>query len=160
MTGPSIRALTIGDRDAALGVINTAARWYRDFLPPGDIHDPEMTLEQWDVEARRLTWYGVFDGDMLVAVGGARVRPRCGPAAPWLRVARASGAWRRGLLVEHMQRQVSRIIVGTYAGNFKARGALDKAGYRLPANPEAVLRAYYTIPEDRLRSSVTYERQV
>jgi hypothetical protein len=65
------------------------------------------------------------------------------------------------LLREHLEQQVrgvSRIIVGTYAGNYKARGALDKAGYRLSADSEAVLRAYYAIPEDRLTSSVTYEK--
>jgi GNAT superfamily N-acetyltransferase len=160
---PSIRALTPGDRDAALVVINTTARWYRDFLPPEDVHDPEMTPEQWDAEARRLAWYGVFDGDMLIAVGALEyVRDaallRHGYVLPEHQ-RRGLGA----LLVEHLERQVrgvSRIIVGTYAGNFKARGALDKAGYRLSADPEAVLRAYFTIPEDRLRSSVTYERQV
>ena len=37
-------------------------------------------------------------------------------------------------------------------------GALSKAGYRLSADPEAVLRAYYSIPEDRLKSSVAYEK--
>jgi GNAT superfamily N-acetyltransferase len=73
---------------------------------------------------------------------------------------------RRGvgaLLREHLEQQVggvTRIIVGTYAGNYKARGALAKAGYLLSADPEAVLRAYYAIPEDRLASSVTYEKQL
>jgi GNAT superfamily N-acetyltransferase len=158
---PSIRPLTIADRDAALAVINTAARWYRDFLPPGEVHDPEMTPEQWEAEARRLTWYGVFEGEAVLAVGG-------------LEYVRDSALLRHGyvlpehqrhgvgaVLREHMERQVrgvGRIIVGTYAGNFKARGALEKAGYRLSPDPEAILRAYFTVPEDRLRSSVTYER--
>jgi hypothetical protein len=35
---------------------------------------------------------------------------------------------------------------------------LEKAGYRLATDSEALLRAYYGIPEDRLRSSVTYEK--
>lgn len=140
-----------------------AARWYRDFLRPEDVHDPEMTPAQWEAEAQRLTWYGVFDGDVLVAVGG-------------LEHVRDVALLRRGyvlpehprhgvgaLLREHLERQVrgvSRIIVGTYAGNYKARGALGKAGYRLSADPQAVLRAYYAIPEDRLPSSVTYEKQL
>jgi GNAT superfamily N-acetyltransferase len=156
-----IRALTPGDRDAAVAVINTAARWYRDFLPPEEVHEPEMTPEQWEEEARRLTWYGVFDDDALVAIGGLEhVRDaallRHGYVLPEYQ-RRGVGA----LLREHLERQVrgvSRIIVGTYAGNFKARGALAKAGYRLSADSEAVLRAYYTIPEDRLKSSVTYEK--
>jgi NAD(P)-dependent dehydrogenase (short-subunit alcohol dehydrogenase family)/GNAT superfamily N-acetyltransferase len=158
---PSVRALAPGDRDAALAVINTAARWYRDFLPAEEIHDPEMTPEQWEAEARRLAWYGVFDGDVLVAVGGLEhvhdaALLRHGYVLPEYQ-RRGVGA----LLREHLERQargVRRIVVGTYAGNYKARGALAKAGYQLSADSEAVLRAYYAIPEDRLRSSVTYEK--
>jgi hypothetical protein len=48
--------------------------------------------------------------------------------------------------------------VGTYARNYKARGALEKMGYRLSMDPAAVLREYCAIPEDRLRASVTYEK--
>ena len=158
-----IRALAPGDRDAAVAVINTAARWYRDFLPAADVHDPEMTSEQWEAEARRLAWYGVFDGTVLVAVGGLEyVRDaallRHGYVLPEYQ-RRGVGALLREYL-EHQVRGVRRIIVGTYAGNYKARGALAKAGYHLSADPEVVLRAYYAIPEDRLGSSVTYEKSL
>jgi GNAT superfamily N-acetyltransferase len=70
MAPPTVRPLAPEDREAALIVINRAARWYRDFLPLDEVHDPEMTVEQWEAEARRLTWYGVFDGGALLAVGG------------------------------------------------------------------------------------------
>jgi hypothetical protein len=49
-------------------------------------------------------------------------------------------------------------VIGTYVGNYKARGALEKAGYRPSSDPERVLRTYYAIPEDRLRTSLTYEK--
>jgi GNAT superfamily N-acetyltransferase len=156
-----IRALEPGDCDAAVAVINAAARWYREFLPPEDVHDPEMTAEQWEAEGRRLAWYGAFDGDRLVAVAGLEYARdaallRHGYVLPEYQ-RRGVGA----LLREHLEGQVQgvgRIIVGTYAGNYKARGALSKAGYRLSADSEAVLRAYYSIPEDRLKSSVAYEK--
>ena len=51
-----------------------------------------------------------------------------------------------------------RIMVGTYRANYKARGALEKLGYRECANSEEVLRTYYSIPEDRLRTSVAFEK--
>ena len=70
MAQVTIRQLTVADRSAAVDVINTAARWYRDFLPPDELHDPEMTAAQWDDEARRLTWYGGFLDGVLVAVMG------------------------------------------------------------------------------------------
>lgn len=158
---PAIHALTPGDTDAALAVINTAARWYREFLPPEEFHDPEMTRAEFEAEARRLTWYGAFVKGALVGVMGLEyVRD-----VALLRHAYILPEHQRGgigtLLREHLERQVkgvARIIVGTYRGNYKARGALEKAGYRLSPDPEAVLRAYYAIPEDRLKSSVTYEK--
>ena len=161
MAEPTLRPLTLDNRDGALAVINTAARWYREFLPPGEVHDPEMTAAQWEAEARRLTWYGAFIGDRLVAVAGLEyVRD-----AALLRHGYVQPEHQRagigGLLREHLEREVRgarRIIVGTYAGNYKARGALEKAGYRLSADSPAVLRAYYCIPEDRLAASVTYEK--
>jgi GNAT superfamily N-acetyltransferase len=122
-----------------------------------------MTLESWAKEARRMTWYGAFDGVDLVGVIA-------------LEYARDAVLFRHAYVLADRQRQgiaatlhnhleravcgVDRIIVGTYAANYKARGALEKAGYQLSPDPEAVLRAYYDIPEDRLRSSVTYEKRL
>jgi GNAT superfamily N-acetyltransferase len=65
------------------------------------------------------------------------------------------------VLLDHLEaavRGVDRIVVGTYAGNYKARGLLEQRGYRRSADSARVLRAYYAIPEDRLRTSVTYEK--
>ena len=71
------------------------------------------------------------------------------------------------LLVAHLetvardeQPSAARSIVGTYLGNHKARAALEKLGYRPSPDPLSVLRAYYAIPEDRLRSSLTYEKPI
>ena len=67
------------------------------------------------------------------------------------------------MLHDHLEGEVhgvDRIIVGTYAANHKACRALEKAGYRLSPNPQAVLRRYFDIPEDRLRSSLIYEKHV
>ncbi|MFQ5899392.1 MAG: GNAT family N-acetyltransferase [Candidatus Methylomirabilia bacterium] len=161
MTNPTIRPLTLADRDQALAVVNEAARWYREFLPPGEYHDPEMTAAQWEAEARRMTWYGAFVAEVLVGVMGLeQVRE-----VALLRHAYVLSEHQRlgfgSRLREHLEGQargVRRLIVGTYAGNYKARRALEKAGYRLSADSEAVLRAYYAIPEDRLKSSVTYEK--
>jgi GNAT superfamily N-acetyltransferase len=167
----TIRELTAADRDTALAVINEAARWYREFLPPEEYHEPEMTADDWDGEARRLAWYGALAGGALVGVMGLeRVRD-----VALLRHAYIlPGAQRGGIghrLRHHLEGEAVRgaqaagpggtpirIVVGTYRGNYKARTMLEKAGYRLSADSEAVLRAFYAIPEDLLRSSVTYEK--
>jgi GNAT superfamily N-acetyltransferase len=159
----TIRPLGPDDREAALAVINQAARWYRDFLGPGEYHEPEMTPEAWDSEARRMTWYGAWLAQKLVGV----------MALEYVRdVALLRHAYvlpereRQGVgsrLLEHLEgevRGVRRIVVGTYRGNHKARGALEKAGYRPSPDPVAVLRSYYAIPEDRLLASLTYEKSL
>jgi GNAT superfamily N-acetyltransferase len=159
--GPTVRPLEAADREAALGVINEAARWYREFLRPEEYHEPEMTPQAWDAEARRLTWYGAFVAGALVGVMGLEpVRD-----AVLLRHAYVLPAYqRRGIgsrLLRHLEAEVRgapRIIVGTYRENYKARQVLERAGYRLSGDSAALLRAHYAIPEDRLRSSVAYEK--
>jgi len=163
MDALTIRSLTPADRDAALTVINTAARWYTEFLPPEECHDPEMTAAQWDAEAQRMTWYGAFSERMLVGVMGLEYV--CDVAL--LRHGYVLPEYQRqgvgSVLLQHLERQIEgvhRIVVGTYAGNYQARGILAAAGYRLSEDSGARLRAYYAIPADRLQSSVTYEKEM
>lgn len=158
-----VRALTVQDGPAAVSVINTAAAWYAEFLPPSEVHDPEMTLESWVAEGRRMTWYGALVDGALVGVMGLEYARD----AALLRHAYVlPGYQRQGValtLHNHLEaavRNVDRVIVGTYAANHKARSALEKAGYRLSTDSETVLRRFYDIPADRLQSSVTYEKPV
>ncbi len=110
-----------------------------------------------------MTWYGVFADSRLLAVMGLEyVRD-----VALLRHAYvAPEHQRRGLgrlLHSHVERLVEgveRIVVGTYAANHKARSALEASGYQVSDDSEAVLRAYYDIDEDRLVSSVTYEKRL
>ena len=157
----SVRALGPSDGLAAVKVINTAAKWYAEFLAPSEVHEPEMTGESWAEEARRLTWYGAFEGVDLVGVMGLEY---AGDAVLFRHAYVLPERQRQGIaaiLHDHLQREVDgvdRIIVGTYSANYKVRDALEKAGYQPSPDPEAVLRQYYDIPEDRLQSSVTYEK--
>ena len=161
MAQPQIRILTAGDRDEALTVINQAARWYREFLPTEELHDPEMTPAQWDAEAQRMTWFGAFVEGALVGVMGLEFVK---DAALLRHAYILAESQREGIgtrLRQHLEAQilgVRRIIVGTYRENYKARRMLEKAGYTLSPDSEAVLRTYYSIQEDRLKSSVTYEK--
>ena len=157
-----IRPLTAADSAAALDVINEAARWYREFVPPAEHHEPEMTPTDFEREAARASWYGAFaDG---AAVVGVMALEYVHDVALIRHAYILPEYQRRGVGLELLRylegevRGVDRIVIGTYRANYKARGALEKAGYRLSTDPEAVLRAYYAIPEDRLRASVTYDK--
>lgn len=158
---PMVRPLTHADRYGALDVINTAASWYREFLPDEAWHDPEMTESGWDRESERMTWYGAFEDARLLGVAALEYVEN----VALLRHAYIlPGHQRQGtgsLLTRELEAAiegVDRIIVGTYRDNYKARGALEKLGYRECASSEEVLRAYYAIPADRMQSSVAYEK--
>ncbi len=157
----SFRELTSDDGARAVEVINTAARWYREFLPPEELHDPEMDEAEWAAEHQRMTWWGASIDGALVGVMGSEP---IGEVALLRHAYILPGYQRQGVasaLREHIEERlagIERIIVGTYAANYKARGNLEKGGYRLSADSQAVLRAYYDIPEDRLLTSVTYEK--
>ena len=156
-----VRTLGASDGHAAVAVINTAAEWYAEFLTPAEVHEPEMTLGSWAQEARRMTWYGAFDGTDLVGVMGLE---HAGDAALLRHAYVQPNRQRQGIaaiLLSHLEQKVTdvdKIIVGTYAANYKARAAFERAGYQLSPDSEAVLRHYYDIPEERLQSSVTYEK--
>lgn len=159
----TIRSLNATDGETATTVINTAGRWYQDFLPPQELHDPEMTHEQWDAEAQRMTWYGAFEREMLVGVAGLEYVK---DVVLFRHCYVLPGQQRLGvgsLLTRHLEnevRGVRRIVIGTYAANYRAGGALEKMGYHLSHDSVAVLRSYYSIPENRLLSSVTYEKEI
>jgi GNAT superfamily N-acetyltransferase len=157
----TIRPLAAADADAALAVINEAARWYREFLPPGEYHEPEMTPGGYHREAARMTWYGAFRATALV---GVMALEYVKDVALLRHAYVLPGRQRDGVglrLLAHLEgevRDVRRVVIGTYVGNYKARSALEKAGYRASDDPAGVLRAYFTIPEDRFRTSLTYEK--
>ena len=158
-----MRKLTSADRARAVEVINIAADWYRDFLPPAELHSPEMDEPAWEAEARRMTWWGAFSFGELVGVMGSEP---IGEVALLRHAYILPCCQRQGVgsrLLAHVEARMapgSLLVAGTYRANYKARGNLEKAGYSLSEDPVAVLRTYYDIPEDRLRTSVTYEKKL
>jgi RimJ/RimL family protein N-acetyltransferase len=158
-----LRPLTSRDRDAAIDVVNEAAQWYREFLPPGHGDGPEMTPESWDAEARRMAWHGAFVDGVLVGVMGLEYVKEVALLRHAYVVPEHQRSGIGSQLLEHLERQVrgvDRIVIGTYVANYKARAALEKSGYEPSPDPEPVLRRYFEIPEDRLRTSLTYEKRV
>ena len=162
-TSLEIRELTQDDRDDALEVINISARWYSEVLPSDEVSGDEMTPEEWDVESKRMTWFGAYAQEKLIGVIGLEHVADVALLRHWyvLPDQQRHGAGSR--LREHLEKSVTgvdRIIAGTYEANYKARRALERAGYRRSPDPQEVLQKYYDIPDDRRASSVTYERSL
>ena len=159
-TSLEIKTLSADDRDSALAVINVSARWYSEVLPSDEFSAEEMSPEQWEAESQRMIWYGAYAHHKLIGVIGLEYIDDVALLRHWyvLPDQQRHGAGSR--LREHLERTVTgveKIVAGTYDVNYKARRALEGAGYRLSSDPQAVLKKYYDIPDDRRASSVTYE---
>ena len=158
-----VRQLDDDDSEGACAVINVAARWYKEFLPAGEYHDPEMTVEEWSAEAGRLTWFGAYATGKLVGVMGLEYLKGVALLRHAYVLVEHQQEGIGSLLREHLEGTVEgtrRIIVGTYEGNYKARRMLEAAGYSLSKDSQTVLQTYYDVPGDRARGSVTYEKLI
>ncbi|MEK7221041.1 MAG: hypothetical protein AAB253_07575, partial [candidate division NC10 bacterium] len=65
-------------------------------------------------------------------------------------------------LLDHLERgagAATKILIGTYRGNAAAQAHLRKHGFRPVADSDAVLRAYYQIPEAQRRGSIAFEKK-
>ncbi len=162
MASLSIRPYAPRDLFPALDVINTAGKSSQAFLPPEEYHEPLMTREEFEKEAKRVRFYVAEDarGEVVGVMGLEHVKDVALIRHGYIR----PDCQRRGIgaaLLAHLEGlagRVSRIIIGTYRRNLAAQALLAKHEYRQVADSDAVLRDYYDIPEAQCRESVAFEK--
>jgi GNAT superfamily N-acetyltransferase len=137
-------------------VINEAARAYESVIPPDRYHEPYMPLDELREEMQRMIFFGWEEEQRLVAVIGFQ---------PFEDVTLIRHAYvlpeyqRQGLgskLLEHLKTltTTTRLLVGTWADASWAIEFYEKHGFRLLANKDELLRAYWDIPERQIETSV------
>jgi GNAT superfamily N-acetyltransferase len=153
-----IRQLEAGDRDAILHIVNAAAEAYRGVIPDDRWQDPYMpAAELHDQIADGVEFWGYEDDGDLVGAMGIQDRGE----ADLIRHAYVLPAQQgRGIgrtLLEHLRgRSDRRMLVGTWAAADWAIGFYRRNGFQLvPREATArLLRAYWTIPERQIETSV------
>ncbi|HEX4970658.1 MAG TPA: GNAT family N-acetyltransferase [Steroidobacteraceae bacterium] len=149
-----------GEEDLAtmLAIVNAAAEAYRGVIPADRWHEPYMSEAELREEITAgVEFWGLETGDGLAGVMGvqpvrdvdlirhAYVRPdqqRHGVGAE---------------LIEHLRRHSTRrMLVGTWAAATWAITFYERHGFVLvaPERAAALLRAYWTIPERQIETSV------
>lgn len=149
-----------GEEDLAtmLAIVNAAAEAYRGVIPADRWHEPYMPEAELREEiAAGVEFWGLETGDGLAGVMGvqgvrdvdlirhAYVRPdhqRHGVGAE---------------LIEHLRRRSTRrMLVGTWAAATWAITFYERHGFVrvAPERAAALLRAYWTIPERQIETSV------
>lgn len=149
-----------GEEDVAtmLAIVNAAAEAYRGVIPADRWHEPYMAEAELRAEiAAGVAFWGLDTENGLIGVMGvqpvrdvdlirhAYVRPdsqRLGVGAE---------------LIEHLRRTSKRrMLVGTWAAATWAISFYERHGFALVARARAaeLLRAYWTIPDRQIETSV------
>jgi GNAT superfamily N-acetyltransferase len=154
----SIRPCRDDERAEIAAIVNSAAQAYRGVIPADRWHDPYMPSHELDaeIEAGVAFWGYEADGELVGIMGIQPVRDvdliRHAYVAP--------GRQRHGVgsaLLEHLARSARRrVLVGTWADAGWAIAFYMRHGFALvSAECKAeLLRAYWTIPERQIETSV------
>jgi GNAT superfamily N-acetyltransferase len=153
-----IRPCRDEERAAVLAIVNEAAEAYRGVIPPDRWHEPYMSAGDLarEIGAGVRFWGYEADAALLGVMG---VQPMAD--VDLIRHAYVSpGSQRRGAggaLLEHFAHSTTRrMLVGTWAAADWAIRFYRRHGFELvsPERKAALLKAYWTIPERQIETSV------
>ena len=159
----AIRPCRDTEREEILAIVNAAAEAYRGVIPADRWHEPYMPPEELDGEiAAGVRFWGYeLEGSLVGVMGVQDVRDvtliRHAYVAP--------GAQRRGVggaLLESLMRDVTRpLLVGTWAAAWWAIGFYQRHGFEVTSRERTaeLLRAYWSIPERQVETSVVLARE-
>jgi GNAT superfamily N-acetyltransferase len=154
----SIRRCRDDERDEILAIVNAAAEAYRGVIPKDRWHEPYMPARELETEiAAGVAFWGYeADGRLVGVMGVQPVRD-----VDLIRHAYVlPGRQRHGVgsaLLSHLAPETARrMLVGTWAAADWAIRFYSRHGFELvsPERKTALLRAYWTIPERQIETSV------
>jgi GNAT superfamily N-acetyltransferase len=158
----TIRPCRDVERSVVLAIVNGAAEAYRGLIPADRWHEPYMSSAELDGEmAAGVVFWGYEAGGVLVGIMGIQpVRDveliRHAYVAPASQRAGVGSA-----LLEHLAGAASRrMLVGTWAAADWAIRFYRRHGFQQvsPECKDELLRAYWTIPERQVETSVVLAR--
>jgi GNAT superfamily N-acetyltransferase len=152
-----IRPCRDDEHAAMLAIVNAAAEAYRGVIPEDRWHEPYMALDELEHEiAARVVFWGYDDGALLGVMGIQAVgdvdlirHAYVSPASQGRGVGGALLAHLRGL-------SDRRMLVGTWAASEWAIRFYRRHGFAQvsPEQKSELLRAYWSIPERQIETSV------
>jgi GNAT superfamily N-acetyltransferase len=154
----SIRVCGDDERDSILAIVNAAAEAYRGVIPADRWRDPYMTRAELDGEiAAGVEFWGYEADRSLVGVMGIQRMPDVELIRhAYVLPGRQRGGVGSAVLERLMQLRARRILVGTWADACWAIEFYRRHGFSLlpPHRAAGLLRAYWTIPERQIETSV------
>jgi GNAT superfamily N-acetyltransferase len=158
----TIRPCREDERAAILAIVNAAAEAYRGVIPADRWQEPYMPAHELDGEiAAGVAFWGYEADGELVGVMG--IQPL--DDVDLIRHAYVSPASQRqgigGALLDHVARSATRrMLVGTWAEADWAISFYRRNGFELlpPERSAALLKAYWSIPDRQIETSVVLAR--
>jgi N-acetylglutamate synthase-like GNAT family acetyltransferase len=153
-----IRQSQNSDVAAIFAIINEAAQAYRGVIPDDRWHEPYMPMNDLQSEiAQGVTFWVAEEEERLLGVMGIQDK---GPVALVRHAYVAIAAQRKGVgskLLDHVQSLTKKpILIGTWADASWAVEFYRRHGFSLVSETEKerLLRAYWSIPERQIQTSV------
>jgi GNAT superfamily N-acetyltransferase len=154
----AIRPCRDDERAAILAIVNAAAEAYRGVIPADRWHEPYMDAAELDAEiAAGVAFSGYEEGGALIGVMGVQPVRDVDLIRHAYVVPERQGRGIGAALLAHLARSTSRrMLVGTWAAAEWAIGFYQRHGFELvsPERKADLLRAYWTIPERQIETSV------
>ncbi len=151
-----IRECAPEDIEEMYVIINEAAKAYKGVIPPDRYHEPYMPMDELREEMQRMTFFGWEENQRLVGGMGFQALED----VTLIRHAYVLPDYQRqGLgskLLERLKTLTTtpRLLVGTWSDASWAIEFYEKHGFRLLANKDELLRAYWDIPERQIETSL------
>jgi GNAT superfamily N-acetyltransferase len=156
MTG--IRLCRDDERPTILAIVNAAAEAYRGVIPDDRWHEPYMESSALDAEiAAGVVFWGYEAGGELIGVMGHQAVDGVDLIRHAYVLPESQGRGVGGALLRHLRGQTDRrMLVGTWAAADWAIHFYRRNGFELvsPKRKTALLRAYWTIPDRQVETSV------
>jgi GNAT superfamily N-acetyltransferase len=158
----SIRPCRDDELTAILAIVNAAAEAYRGVIPADRWREPYMPLGELESEiADGVAFWGCeVDGELVGIMGIQAVRDvdliRHAYVSP-----ASQGRGVGGVLLEHLTRSTERrMLVGTWAAADWAIRFYRRHGFEqvAPERKTELLKAYWTIPDRQIETSVVLVR--
>jgi GNAT superfamily N-acetyltransferase len=158
----TIRPCRDDERPAILAIVNAAAEAYRGVIPADRWHDPYMPADELGAEiAAGVAFWGYEDDGVLAGVMGIQpVRDVTLIRHAYVDPARQRGGIGGALLDHLLGLTVEPMLVGTWADAEWAIRFYQRHGFGLvsPERKRALLKAYWTIPDRQIETSVVLAR--
>lgn len=151
-----IRECSLDQKDRIYAIVNDAARAYAGHIPPDRYGEPYMPMDELLAEMSEMKMFGwVEDGELVGVMSHQPVKDVTLIRHAYVLTPHQKKGFGTRLLNHIIALTTTRrLLVGTWAGATWAVAFYERHGFRMMREKDALLRAYWHVPERQIETSV------